>query len=194
MEESAKKKSKGNVAEQKRRYREKYSDKVKKQKRAQKKRAAERKRALRPPVEPKPPKPEKPKRVALGIPFMAGTPEYWAAHYQLCKERKRVTTRLWRLKNPDKRASYRHARRTIEKIGEHFEQGFINSLLSKQKGKCVYCKTTIFESYHIDHIEPLSRGGAHRKNNVQLLCPSCNVKKSNHDPYFFAQKFFGKLF
>lgn len=31
----------------------------------------------------------------------------------------------------------------------------------------------------IDHIKPISKGGLHRWDNVQLLCRGCNTKKSN---------------
>jgi len=35
---------------------------------------------------------------------------------------------------------------------------------------------------------PLSRGGSNDKYNLQLLCPTCNLKKSAKDPIDFAQE------
>jgi hypothetical protein len=32
----------------------------------------------------------------------------------------------------------------------------------------------------LDHIKPLSKGGTHTKDNVQLLCAACNINKSDH--------------
>ena len=36
-----------------------------------------------------------------------------------------------------------------------------------------------FDELEIDHIKPWSKGGATTLSNAQLLCKSCNVKKSN---------------
>jgi 5-methylcytosine-specific restriction endonuclease McrA len=33
------------------------------------------------------------------------------------------------------------------------------------------------QSYHIDHMIPLSRGGSNWPSNLQLLCPRCNLSK-----------------
>lgn len=58
---------------------------------------------------------------------------------------------------------------------ENLEQG-------KSKGKrvCPNCKKEFtFDELEIDHIKPWSKGGATTLSNAQLLCKSCNVKKSN---------------
>lgn len=34
--------------------------------------------------------------------------------------------------------------------------------------------------YHVDHIKPLSKGGAHHPNNLQILTAEENLKKSDH--------------
>lgn len=188
--ETIKKKSKGNTAEQKRRYKERYPEKIREQKKRKREQAA----LMRPATHPLPPKEDKPKRVTLGIPFPSGSKEYNAYLYQIRKTERGITQARWRKDNRDKRLNYKHTRRTATKTGEVISKGFMTLLLLKQKGKCVYCHTSIQSSYHIDHIEPLSKGGAHSKSNIQLLCPSCNIRKSNQDPYFFAQKNFGKLF
>ena len=31
--------------------------------------------------------------------------------------------------------------------------------------------------YHVDHIRALADGGANDRTNLQLLCPTCNIKK-----------------
>lgn len=45
---------------------------------------------------------------------------------------------------------------------------------------CVWCGAT--DNIHVDHIIPLSKGGAHSVENLQALCSSCNQKKGNKLP------------
>lgn len=48
---------------------------------------------------------------------------------------------------------------------------------------CQMCGASIHTNpniiFHIDHIIPVSRGGKTEKRNLQLLCESCNLHKSN---------------
>ena len=56
----------------------------------------------------------------------------------------------------------------------------IDFLLERQDGKCVVCEEDISDNrFHLDHIFPRSRGGIDDISNIQLLCPRCNLKKSN---------------
>lgn len=53
-------------------------------------------------------------------------------------------------------------------------------LLAQQDKRCVYCGIELtMHSSHLDHIHPLSRGGTHTIDNVQFLCPTCNLQKGN---------------
>lgn len=49
-------------------------------------------------------------------------------------------------------------------------------LYTKQNGLCNGCGCKLKET-HLDHIFPISRGGTNTDNNVQLLCPRCNLSK-----------------
>ncbi len=53
----------------------------------------------------------------------------------------------------------------------------ISTMKKEQKNLCNFCHGDISEIFHIDHIKPLVLGGEHRIVNVQLLCPTCNLKK-----------------
>ncbi len=75
----------------------------------------------------------------------------------------------------------------------------IMALWERQKGRCVFfasCGNFLEKKkngYHADHIEPICPQnpnrpvGTNRIDNYQLLCVPCNVRKSNKDPYKFAQ-------
>ena len=63
----------------------------------------------------------------------------------------------------------------------------ISDALKKQvanlaQGCCEYCKSQIRfspNSFEIDHIIPISRGGLSQLENVALACPQCNSHKSD---------------
>lgn len=74
------------------------------------------------------------------------------------------------------------------KANAKFTTGFIDWLGNKQKWKCACCRISIKTRRHIDHITPLKKGGAHERQNIQLLCPPCNMRKQAKDPITFMQE------
>jgi 5-methylcytosine-specific restriction endonuclease McrA len=53
--------------------------------------------------------------------------------------------------------------------------------------QCRYCGSDE-EPLHIDHIIPRKAGGTHDLDNLQVLCKSCNLRKSSkHEGVFLAQ-------
>ena len=83
----------------------------------------------------------------------------------------------YRSKNTDKVREW-SATRLQRKTGR-LPNGTVKSIGENQKWLCVYCRCNISNKYHVDHIIPLSKEGKHVPENIQLTCPSCNVKKSN---------------
>jgi hypothetical protein len=59
----------------------------------------------------------------------------------------------------------------------HITEQVKNAVWRRDEGKCVQCGSN--ESLEFDHIIPHSKGGANTKRNIQLLCESCNRKKSD---------------
>jgi 5-methylcytosine-specific restriction endonuclease McrA len=55
----------------------------------------------------------------------------------------------------------------------------INKIIEEQSWLCKNCWIDIKNNYHIDHIYPISKWWLHSIDNIQILCPSCNMKKSN---------------
>ena len=52
----------------------------------------------------------------------------------------------------------------------------------KQNHQCPYCKREFeYKDMAGDHIKPWSKGGKTDRDNLQMLCTECNIKKSAHD-------------
>ena len=90
----------------------------------------------------------------------------------------------------DKQAAYRkannekynsHTRNRRAKIkgldGKH-SQLDVWELFDKQEGRCPYCDIYL-RTWHVDHKTPVSKGGYNGPENLQLTCPTCNLKKHN---------------
>lgn len=95
----------------------------------------------------------------------------------------------WRLKNPEKRAviaqNYKHRRRAQEDGG--ISSAELLAWRKAQRKACHWCGVKCAKDFHIDHIQPLARGGQHVASNLCIACPSCNLRKNAKDPIDFAQ-------
>jgi hypothetical protein len=59
-------------------------------------------------------------------------------------------------------------------------------VLDRDKKKCVYCLIDVSEdSYVLDHIIPVSKGGTNRKFNLVTSCEGCNQRKQDEDAIHF---------
>lgn len=94
----------------------------------------------------------------------------------------------WRNNNKDKIANINRntkARRRKSK-GTHTLRD-IEVIYLRQKGVCVICRKKLKGNYHVDHIMPIVLGGSNNKENLQILCPTCNMQKSSKDPIDFMR-------
>lgn len=89
----------------------------------------------------------------------------------------------------------KHKRRSRENsAGGTLSKNIADILIDLQKNKCRICKTELTRSkFHLDHIHPISKGGMNIDSNIQLLCPTCNLKKGSKLPHIYAQEL-GMLF
>ena len=52
--------------------------------------------------------------------------------------------------------------------------------------RCVYCASNLgYDNATLDHVQPLSQGGAHAPGNVVAACARCNLMKGNMLPHEF---------
>jgi 5-methylcytosine-specific restriction endonuclease McrA len=88
------------------------------------------------------------------------------------------------VENRDKRKMAWHNRKArIKGNGGALSKDIVERLMIEQDGKCVCCGADLKGTgHHLDHIMPLALGGSNTDDNVQLLTPSCNLKKGARHP------------
>lgn len=100
----------------------------------------------------------------------------------------RASATAWKKANPERVSALCRNRRAMNRNASGSHTGDdIKSLLFLQNGKCAVCKDQVSSRYHVDHIMPLSLGGSNNKDNLQLLCPTCNMSKGAKHPADFMQ-------
>ena len=116
----------------------------------------------------------------------------------------------WRLENPDYMYNWRinhpkrhqeihkksEAKRRALKHNALIEPFNLGEWLESQKPFiCFYCEKPTMDTYHLDHLIPLSRGGPHALWNLAITCPRCNLKKYTDLPWeFLPEKFSPNMF
>lgn len=102
----------------------------------------------------------------------------------------REVTQQWRLNNPDKRARQAKAssqnRRARRRATGHLTTADIRRQYDRQRGHCYWCRGALDEKYHVDHVIPLSRGGANDPSNIVIACAPCNLSKGAKLPEEWA--------
>ena len=103
---------------------------------------------------------------------------------------KMKTDNSYRLKNNSKLSARNHIRRSIYKTGEVIG---LYDLAERDDWQCKLCLMTIdkyakhykgklnLQGPSLDHIIPVSKGGTHTWNNVQLAHYICNSLRGNKD-------------
>lgn len=64
----------------------------------------------------------------------------------------------------------------------HLHRGFdFDATLRQQQGRCAYCNEPLLR-WEVDHVIPVSRGGADTPDNLALACSRCNNQKRAKTP------------
>lgn len=117
-----------------------------------------------------------------------------AAHARYAERREEIKARVraYEQANIEKAREWGRAktnkRRARLADGPQYSLADIQRLLVLQRCKCANCGASIKKKYHIDHRIPVAKGGTNDPRNIELLCPSCNLRKSAKLPHEFAQE------
>lgn len=133
-------------------------------------------------------------------------PEYQKKYYAARKERRKAESREWYRRNAETALTKQKAyvvkryrenpeairligRRSAAKRREVIAEVFVEVVdprvvFERDSGTCGICGRPVdpSEKWEVDHIVPISRGGHHAYDNVQLAHLACNRSKSNKMP------------
>jgi len=129
----------------------------------------------------------------------------WREWYVQNKAKRYEHNKRWRVANPDKakaqsdrqqesfspeqkRERYEKSleahlrsneRRRARKLSAFIEEVHPLVVLERDDGVCGICDEDVDPmNFHVDHIEPLSKGGEHSYANTQVAHPVCNLRKA----------------
>lgn len=98
------------------------------------------------------------------------------------QERKSEIDRLWRLNNPERRYAA-EKRRRLKITKHHIDPQLLEQKIDYWGRVCWICKVNPYQS--LDHVKPLSKGGAHMLCNIRPACSRCNSSKGDKWPIEF---------
>jgi 5-methylcytosine-specific restriction endonuclease McrA len=109
--------------------------------------------------------------------------------YLINTEAVKRRARAWDEANPEAaRARGRNYRaRSRQAEGSHTAED-IQRIGAAQKWRCHWCSKPAKTGYHVDHVQPLSKGGTNWPSNLVISCGPCNVSKRASDPLAFARR------
>lgn len=100
---------------------------------------------------------------------------------QVCaKERYRAMQIRSQKRNPGTRRTSEAKRRATKKNAPVVQELDLCLIYDVFNGCCYLCGIDVeFDNWHLEHIQPLSKGGSHSYANTAVSCGPCNNKKYN---------------
>lgn len=89
------------------------------------------------------------------------------------KKARQHAQNYYRRMAPDKRHTLTHKRRA-DAYGVEHEAYSRKAILERWGHRCAYCPAV---ATHLDHVHPLSKGGADKESNIVPACAACNLSK-----------------
>lgn len=112
---------------------------------------------------------------------------YDREYVQANKAKKAEQNARWKRENKD-RIKVQRANRKARLQGKKITYNDVVDIYLAQGGKCRYCQIALGDRYHLDHRMPLALGGQNERSNLQVLCPSCNLRKHATHPDVYEKQ------
>lgn len=114
--------------------------------------------------------------------------EHNADFYIKNRERLLHSAKSYQRANPEKTRVFNSRRRgrQLAAKGTHTHIQ-VMALLAHQKSLCTACSKPLADGKHLDHIMPYALGGSNSIDNLQWLCPFCNLSKNAKHPDVWAR-------
>lgn len=112
--------------------------------------------------------------------------EYNKQHHKANRERRNKESKEWRTKNVDRAKQYR--KDNCDKLtanGVKYRTRKLNQMPPDANVNLIqfyYIVSVTLADYQVDHIKPLSKGGLHHQDNLQLLEANLNQQKGSKWP------------
>lgn len=103
------------------------------------------------------------------------------AWYQANKDYAKAYIYAWQRAHPERRREYEHRRKARIRSTAPLPDETIVARLAYWGFRCWMCGSE--GAPEIDHVKPLSKGGAHIAANLRPACKSCNSRKGDRWPY-----------
>lgn len=130
--------------------------------------------------------------------WMKEHPEYHREYYARNAEKLATKSRKWRKSHPETPRNYAKKRRALLAGAAEIETIDRFALVARD-GSCCYLCGRILDinkkrELSVDHVVPISRGGAHTMANLKICCQPCNSRKRDrtleeylrdYDPSFY---------
>jgi 5-methylcytosine-specific restriction endonuclease McrA len=101
---------------------------------------------------------------------------------RLNPEHERALQRAYRERNPERVKALQNARLTAHRTGRPEKALPLNIIWVEHDGLCNICGEPCDPQWwHLDHVVPLSKGGAHSVANCAPAHPYCNLVKGNRE-------------
>jgi 5-methylcytosine-specific restriction endonuclease McrA len=119
--------------------------------------------------------------------FLAGKAKKPSSACATCRRKKQQqhVKNYYRRLPPDERHRLTHKRRAEEYGVEHVAYSR-TAILERWGHACAYCGA---HATHLDHVEPLSKGGSDVEANIVPACQHCNLSKGAKTLAEWAESF-----
>lgn len=127
-------------------------------------------------------------RVKPASDFLAGKAKRPSSTCAACRRYKAAQHRrnYYAKLPPDKRHTLTHKKRA-EGYGVEHEVYSRTAIMARWNYRCAYCGEE--PATHLDHVVPLSKGGADKEGNMLPACAGCNLSKGAKTLAEWAESF-----